>query len=110
MAFRSNPICHLQRLPKYLRLVIAAMAIGCGFFLWITPFPGGIILVSIGLVLAYCASETLRPAINKRLFAHPRIGQILKPYLVVCDRCSKTVPLKRNKPAECLVTKKVLKP
>ena len=109
MAFKSNPICRLQHLPKPLRLFIAALLIGFGFFLWITPFPGGIILISIGLVLSYCASDSLRPAINRRLLAHRRVGKILKPYLDVCGRCSKRMPVKRNKPADCLVPKKVVK-
>jgi hypothetical protein len=110
MAFKSNPLCRLQCLPKPLRLFIAALLIGFGFFLWITPFPGGIILISIGLVLSYCASERLRPAINRRLLAHPRVGQILKPYLAACDNCSQKDLANSGKPSKGLALKKISEP
>ena len=110
MTFKSNPICRLQRLPKPLRLFIAAILIGFGFFLWITPFPGGIILISIGLVISYCASENLRYEINRRLLAHRRIGQILKPYLDVCNHCSEKVLSNSGKSTDGMASKKIVKP
>ena len=112
MAVKHNPICRLQRIPKRIRLILAAVLTGVGSLLFIMPLPGGIVLMAVGLLLAYCSSETLRVGISRRLERFPQMAAILKPFLTACDACTNAQQSEgespvASKPAAPLDSKKI---
>jgi hypothetical protein len=112
VAKKHRSKCRLQHIPKRLRLVLAVVLTGFGSLLFIMPLPGGIVLVSAGLLMGYCSSATLRAGISRRLERFPQITAILKPFLAACDNCANaehsagTGPA-ASKPAAPLNSKKI---
>jgi hypothetical protein len=107
---KRNPICRLQGLPKRLRLFLAAVLTGSGLVVFLTPLPGGIVLISTGLLLACCTSDALRAALTRRLKAIPPLAAILTPMWVACEKCSKTRRPESPEPAAPLDSTRPAKP
>jgi hypothetical protein len=89
MGVGASPLCFLQRVPRTVRLLLAWLSIVIGLPLFLTPFPGGGILVAGGCLLLCCASPGLRSGVGKRLARYPRLARRLAPILAVCDDCAK---------------------
>lgn len=84
---RKNPLCAMRNLPKWLRMLVARLLICLGFLLWLTPFPGGIILISLGCMMIYCASPEFRATILGRLPKKGRFARKVLEMLKTCDTC-----------------------
>jgi hypothetical protein len=88
MSLKCYPTCMVALIPKPIRLLLAWLLLAIGAILMIMPIPGGTIVLSIGLLLLYCTSMTMRKHIDKKLSERPRIYGFLKPILRKCDACS----------------------
>ena len=87
LPMRKNPLCAVRHLPKWLRMLMSRILICFGFLLWLTPFPGGIILISVGCMLIYCASPEFRAKILRRFPKKGRFARMVRRWLKSCDNC-----------------------
>jgi hypothetical protein len=65
-------------LSKPLYILFSVSLICSGLLLWLTPFPGGILLIRWGILFACKASPRLR-AFFARLLGKTRFGSLLLP-------------------------------
>ncbi len=89
METRPNRHCFLRRIPKPVLFLAAWLSIGAGFPLFLTPLPGGVVLIGLGLFLFSCASPGLRAGIDRRLGRLPWLARHVGPLLARFDACSR---------------------
>jgi len=87
-----NPLCHLHCLPRPIRLVLAWALIAMGGSLFLTPLPGGIVLIAGGGLILHCTVPSLRGRIASLLKYYPRLSARIVPLLSACERCTKSGP------------------
>jgi hypothetical protein len=82
--------CWLQSVPKFIGLLAGWGLTGFGLILFITPLPGGLLMMLTGAMILCCKSPSLRAAILRRLAIFPGLHSRLKTLLNACDRCVQT--------------------
>jgi hypothetical protein len=93
-----------MRVPKWMRLFLGWILIGIGLPLFITPIPGGFLLVTAGIILLLCASPGLRDRLWRRVAQHPWLSRRFEPLFKTCQVCPKECPGFRSSEA----TKRVI--
>mgnify|MGYP006310905483 CR=1 FL=1 len=94
-----NLFCRLQKLPRTVRAAAAWVLIIAGLPLFLTPFPGGIVMVSAGAMILFCAYPAVRLRISRLLLRGPKITARLAAVLAVCERCKAKRPHPPCQPA-----------
>jgi hypothetical protein len=84
--------CRLMQVPKWMRLLLGWILIGIGLLLFITPIPGGILFVTAGIMLLFCASPTLQNRFGRRVEQHPWLSRRFEPLFKTCHVCPKECP------------------
>lgn len=75
---KISPKGHPERLSKPIYLLSSISLVGLGLLLWLSPFPGGILLIRWGILYACKASPKLR-AFFLKLAKRTRLGSLLLP-------------------------------
>jgi len=79
--------CRMQRIPKWLRVAMGIVLLAVGIPLWITPLPGGIVLVSFASLLLFCAYPPLRTRIINLVPKNSMVGRRFRAVLAGCEAC-----------------------
>jgi hypothetical protein len=85
--------------PKWMRIFLGWILIGIGLPLFITPIPGGFLLVAAGSMLLFCASPALRNRLWRRVAPHPWLSRRFEPLFKTCQVCPKEYPGSRSSEA-----------
>lgn len=83
----AQTVCRIQRIPKWLRIGVAIVLLAIGIPLWITPLPGGIVLVSFASMLLFCSYPLLRTRIVNLVPKNSMIGRRFRAFLAGCEAC-----------------------
>jgi len=76
-----------MQIPKWMRLFLAWILIGIGFPLFITPMPGGFLLLKADGMLLFCALPSLRNRLRQSVERHPNLSRRLAPLFSSCHIC-----------------------